>query len=34
MWVDVVVGERLFWEKESYTHSIMAVFKADCDLPS
>ena len=34
MWVDVVVGERLLWEKESCTNSMIAVFKADCDLPS
>lgn len=29
MWVDVVVGERLFWEKESCTNSMIAVFKVD-----
>ena len=29
MWVDVVVGQRLFWEKESCTNSMIAVFKAD-----
>ena len=29
MCVDVVVEERLFWEKESCTNSMIAVFKAD-----
>ena len=29
MWVDVVVGERLLWDKECCTNSMIAVFKAD-----